>query len=72
MGLQRVNLKFRLKFTWFIVNIEHRRARIMSCERQQSSLSCPDSAMSEDVELSSQEDEEEGVRVVCMLCVCIP
>ena len=38
----------------------------MSCERQQSSLSCPDSAMSEDVELSSQEDEEEGVHVVCM------
>lgn len=29
------------------------------CERQQSSLSRPDSHASEDVELSSQEDEEE-------------
>ena len=38
------------------------------CERQQSSLSCPDSVVSEDVELSSQEDEE-GV-CVCV-CVCI-
>ena len=33
------------------------------CDRQASSLSCPDSLAGEDAELSSQEDEEEGVFV---------
>ena len=33
------------------------------CDRQQSSLSCADSLAGEDPDLSSQEEEEEGVFV---------
>ena len=60
----------RVLFLEIDLNIDERRAVIKGersccacrrdmCDRQQSSMSCPDSVVSEDVELSSQEDEEE-------------
>ena len=44
------------------------------CDRQQSSLSCADSLAGEDPDLSSQEEEEEGVfvYVITTSTTCVP